>query len=192
MERSGKNRVDDLRTLVARAATGDMAAYAAVVRRFQTAALGWATARLGDHHRAEDAVQEAFVQAYRDLPRLRSPGAFPAWFRRIVLKYCDRQTRRRQVPTVMLDSTLEPPSNALEPGAVADREELLSEVMALVHTLPEHQRLATTLYYVDGRSQKAIAAFMEVPLSTVKKRLRTARRTLKAGLAYLNEEELDP
>ena len=61
-------------------------AYAEIVRRFQDMAAGYAYALLGDFHFAEDAAQEAFLQAYLDLEKLAEPAAFPGWFRRIVFK----------------------------------------------------------------------------------------------------------
>ncbi|NIR02616.1 MAG: RNA polymerase subunit sigma-24, partial [Gemmatimonadales bacterium] len=67
---------------------------------FQDMAVGYAYSILGDFHLAEDAAQEAFVQAYLDLRKLRVPQAFPSWLRRIVFKQCDRFTRRKRVHTV--------------------------------------------------------------------------------------------
>ena len=78
----------DVTTLVAAARAGDLEAYGQLVRCFQDMAYGYAYAVLGDFHLAEDAAQEAFLQAYRDLPDLREPAAFPGWLRRIVLNQC--------------------------------------------------------------------------------------------------------
>ena len=61
---------------------------------------GYAYSLLRDAHLAEDAAQEAFVDAYRHLDDLRTPAAFPGWFRRVVFKHCDRITRGRRVPGV--------------------------------------------------------------------------------------------
>jgi DNA-directed RNA polymerase specialized sigma24 family protein len=65
--------MDDLRSLVIRAQTGYLDAYATIVRQFQDMACGYAYSLLGDFHLAEDAAQEAFVEAYRDLPKLCAP-----------------------------------------------------------------------------------------------------------------------
>src|SRR6185369_14316622 len=54
------------------------------------------TSIVRDYHLAEDAAQEAFVEAYRSLPELREPAAFGAWFRAVIYKYCDRMTRRKR------------------------------------------------------------------------------------------------
>ena len=84
--------MEDLESLIARTRNGDMDAYGQIARRFQDMAYGYAYSILGDFHLAEDAAQEAFLEAHRQLPKLREPSAFPGWFRRIVFKYCDRMT----------------------------------------------------------------------------------------------------
>ena len=85
----------ELTQLVISARAGDHVAYEKIVRRFQDMAVGYGFAVLRDMHLAEDAAQEAFVNAYADLPALQDPAAFPGWFRRIVHKQVDRVRRRR-------------------------------------------------------------------------------------------------
>ena len=80
--------MDDLNRLVTRAQAGDTDAYGELVRRFQDMAYGYAYAIVGDLELAEDAAQEAFIEAYRCLPSLREPFAFPGWLKRIVFKHC--------------------------------------------------------------------------------------------------------
>ena len=86
--------MDDLRNLVLRAREGDAAAFGLLSRLFRPMAERLAVERLGDHHLAEDAAQEALVAAYLELPSLREPAAFRSWLRRLVLKHCDRIRRR--------------------------------------------------------------------------------------------------
>jgi DNA-directed RNA polymerase specialized sigma24 family protein len=86
--------MEELQSLVIRTRSGDLAAYEEIVRRFQDMALGYTYSIPGDFHHAEDAAQEAFIQAYRDLAQLREPAAFPGWFRTIVFRQCDRTARR--------------------------------------------------------------------------------------------------
>ena len=76
--------MEESATLVERSRSGDLDAFEALVRRFQDMACGYAYSILGDFHLAEDAAQEAFVDAYRNLGQLREPRAFPGWFRRVV------------------------------------------------------------------------------------------------------------
>lgn len=156
-----------------------LAAFGEIVRRFQDMAYGCAYAVLGDFHLAEDAAQEAFLVAYRALPRLREPKAFPGWLRRIVLTQCNRMTRRRAVPTTALDAAASAASCEPEPLMVMEQREMKDRVLDAIRALPEPQRMATTLFYINGYPQKEIAKFLEVPVTTVKKRLLTARSRLK-------------
>src|SRR5262245_45675196 len=91
-------------TLVSRARSGDDDAYGALVRRFQDMAVGYAYSMLRDFQLAQDASQEAFLEAYRVLHGLREPAAFPGWLRRIVFKHCDRIRRSAPCATVPLDA----------------------------------------------------------------------------------------
>ena len=101
-KRTGRT-VEELRSLLTLATAGNSEAYDRIVARFRDMAYSYAYAILRDFGLAEDATQEAFLQAFQDLPRLREPGAFPGWLRRIVFKECDRLTRRKRLPTVPLE-----------------------------------------------------------------------------------------
>src|SRR3954464_154852 len=96
--------MSDVAMLVAAARLGDLDAFNAVVRQFQGMAYAVAYDRLGDAHLAEDAAQEAFLEAYFALGNLREPAAFPGWFRRIVVKQGDRLSRRPQPALLPLDT----------------------------------------------------------------------------------------
>jgi len=175
----------DHKTLVKRAQNGDLAAYEAIIKAFQDMAYGYAYSKLGDFHLAQDVAQEAFVQAYRDLGALENPAAFPAWFRRIVLKYCDRATRGRAVPTVPLESVSEVPSN--DPGVhdTVARRETRNQILQAIRSLPEHERAVTTLFYINGYTHEDIAGFLEVPATTVKSRLFSSRKRLKERMVHM-------
>src|SRR5438045_6997413 len=95
--------MESLQAVIVRTRSGDADAYAEIVRRFQDMAVGYSYAILRDFQFAEDAAQEAFFEAYRNLPNLKEPAAFPGWFRRIIYKQCDRIIRRRDVATVPLE-----------------------------------------------------------------------------------------
>jgi RNA polymerase sigma factor (sigma-70 family) len=166
--------VEELKELVTRARAGDREAFGEIVRRFQDMAQGCAYAYLGDFHLAEDAAQEAFLDVYRQLPALRHPEAFTGWFRRIIFKHCDRITREKRLPTVAIDN--------VDAAAPDGEDEMKETVLEAIHALPEHERLTTTLFYINGYSQKEIGEFLEVPVTTVKKRLYDARKKLKEGM----------
>ena len=167
-----------------------LAAFGQIVRRFQDMAYGYAYSILGDPHLAEDAAQEAFIDAYRQLADLRDPDAFPGWFRRIVYKHCDRYTRRKGIPTVPLDAVADPPSGAPGPDEITQEREMKEAVLNAIRALPEDERLVTTLYYINGYSQKEVAQFLEVPTTTVNNRLHASRRRLKERMMEMVEETL--
>jgi len=171
--------VETLDVLVGRTLQGDIEAYAEIVQRFQYMAYGYAYALLGDAHLAEDAAQEAFIEALQNLAKLREADAFPGWLRRIVLKRTDRMLRRRRVRTVDMGQAEALCSRNPTPHEILEEAEMREAVLAAVRALPENERMATTLFYIHGHSQAATAAFLEVPVSTVNNRLHAARTRLQ-------------
>jgi RNA polymerase sigma factor (sigma-70 family) len=174
--------METLCDLVGKAQKGDTEAFGTLVRRFEDMALAVACAVLHDRDLAEDAVQEAFLQVHRDLPTLRELRAFPAWVRRIVAKHCDRLTRRKRVRTVPLEDAGPIAAMQPDPAKTALRLELRDKVLGAVHALPESQRRAATLFYLDGHSEKEVARLLDVPVTTVKKRLHFSREGLRKRL----------
>jgi RNA polymerase sigma factor (sigma-70 family) len=184
--------MDDFRRLVTRAQAGNTDAYGELVRRFQDMAYGYAYTIVGDWELAEDAAQEAFTEAYRCLPNLREPLAFPGWLKRIVFKHCDRLTRG---PHARKLCALEDAVNltACEPGPVEtiESQQRKDAVLAAIRGLPDREREVTMLYYINGYSQAEIAAFLEVPPTTVKSRLHTSRRRIKERMIDMIRETLE-
>ena len=142
--------MQELSLLVLQAQAGDLNAYGQIVHDFQDMAYGYAYSILGDFHQSQDAAQEAFVEAYHCLDNLRSPQAFPGWFRRIVLKRCDRLTRGKHPLTVPLEATAEPATMATEPSQAAQDREMKEAVLRAIRSLPDKERQATTLFYING------------------------------------------
>jgi RNA polymerase sigma factor (sigma-70 family) len=157
-------------------------AFSNLVMRFQDMAFGCALAVLGDAYLAEDAAQEAFVVAWQKLSQLREPAAFGGWLKRIVLSQCNRFTRAQRLTIVPLDAGAATRSNDPGPDRSAERHDLLAKVLQAVKALPENERLVTTLFYVNGYTQADIAEFLEAPVSTVNKRLYSARQRLKQSV----------
>jgi RNA polymerase sigma factor (sigma-70 family) len=182
--------VDSFQQLVTRAQGGDTTAYGELVRRFQDMAYGYAYAILSDFCLAQDAAQEAFIEAYRCLPSLRLPTAFPGWLKRIVFKHCDRLTRGKRLATTPLDAAGDLPTRAPGPADQAEIREMQRAVLRAIGELPTHQREVTALYYIDGYSQNEIATFLEVPTSTVKSRLYASRRQLKERMMDMVRDTL--
>jgi RNA polymerase sigma-70 factor (ECF subfamily) len=140
----------------------------------------YAVARLilRDASLAEDAVQEALVRAWRQLPSLRDPERFDAWLYRLVVRACadqGRQLRRwsNQVRPIVLE-----PSTGDETGAVADREQLERGFQRL---RPE-QRAVVVLHYYSGFTTREIARILGIPEGTARSRLHYATEAMRAAL----------
>jgi len=186
----GLAELSDVSILIQRTREGNLEAFGDLVRRFQDMAHGYAYSILGDFGLAEDAAQEAFLEAYRRISELRSPMAFPSWFRRVVFSQCHRVLRTRSVETVPLEEGMVVAARQKDPAASAAREETRERVLEALRALPEPQRQVTALFYIDGYSQNEIAEFLEVPLTTVKKRLHDSRRKLKERMMDMVESTL--
>lgn len=179
-----------LESLVHRVREGDDDAYEIIVRRFQDMAVGYAYSILRDFQFAEDAAQEAFLEAYRNLDKLRAPAAFPGWFRRIVFKQCDRITRNRSLALIPLDAAEDRAAQQPTQADAVEQREMNDKILAAVDSLPDHERAATTLFYIGGHSQDEVAEFLDVPVTTIKKRLYSARNRLREMLIDLVEDSL--
>ncbi len=145
------------------------------LEQYRDLAWGTALAILGDYHLAEDAVQDAFVEAYRSWDRLERPDARAAWMRAIVRHRCYRLLRQRDMGVGSLpDMALEE-----EPWMAASRNEQRQDLFARVRQLPRPLREVVVLHHLRGCSHKAVADFLDVPTSTVNNRLHRARQLLK-------------
>ena len=182
--------MESLPALVKAAQSGDLEAFAQLVTRFQDMAYALAYAMLGDAQLAEDAAQEAFIEAYLCLPRLREPAAFAGWFRRIVFKQGDRIARRRVRGLARLEDVAETPDVLPEPAALIERQDLQRLVQDAVAALPETHRFVTQLFYLADFSQEEIATVLQLPVTTVKKRLYAARQRLRERLEEAAREYL--
>jgi RNA polymerase sigma factor (sigma-70 family) len=181
---------EELESVVQQAKTGNSEAFGLLVRRFQDMAVGYAFSILHDFHLAEDAAQEAFIQAHQDLWQLRNPHAFPAWLRRLIFKQCDRQTRKGQLETVPLELAAAVPSDEIDPFQAVETQESYYRVQDAIRCLADHERTVVTLFYISQYSHKEISTFLDIPVSTVKKRLHDARRHLKERMVVMVHDSL--
>ena len=185
-----KLRQEELIALVTKAQKGDRSAYSQIVKQFQDLAVGYAYSILRNFLLAEEAAQEAFIEAYLNLSGLQKPAAFPGWLKRIVFKQCNRITRKKRPPLVSLTQTGELVSYRSSPTSIAEQQELQQTVCQAIELLPEGEREVITFFYLGERSQKEISAFLEVPVSTVKNRLFSARKKLKTNFNHMVEDYL--
>jgi RNA polymerase sigma factor (sigma-70 family) len=135
---------------------------------------------LRDEHAAQDAAQEACIEAWRSLPGLRDPDRFDAWMRRLLIRACFRRsrgTRRIGALEIRLTPADEPPVHGTE-RALEVRDQLERGLARL----PAEQRAVIVLvYYLDLPIADAAQA-MGIPLGTAKSRLNRATSALRAAI----------
>ncbi|HEY4391735.1 MAG TPA: sigma-70 family RNA polymerase sigma factor [Paenibacillus sp.] len=161
---------------------GEGAAQEYIVQQFRGMALTVAYEILRDVHLAEDAVQEAFAEAFMNLPKLREQAAFPGWFKVIVERQCYRILRRKQLPIVPIHEVEQIVNEQSSVEALVERREMQKILYSSIAQLSPNMRIAVQLYYFQGYSVQEISDYLSVSVSALKKRLFDARRMLKNSL----------
>ncbi|MFF3256328.1 RNA polymerase sigma factor [Actinacidiphila glaucinigra] len=172
---------DDL--LATRAGEGDEEAFAILVRRHSRPLLTLAFHTLGNLQDAEDAVQDAFISAWRRLPDFRHGSAFRTWMYRITVNRCLNSLRHRPAP-VPLNRVAEPAAPGLRssPARAAEQEALTDALAGALGALEPQQRICWILRELQGLPYAEIAHATGTTEQTVRGRLYRARRTLKEAL----------
>ena len=183
-------------SLVARARTGDLAAFNTLVETHQDAVYGLCLRMLASSHAAEDVTQDVFLAAYRHIDSYRG-GLFRAWLLRIAANACTDELRRRQRrPQTSLDlmtedgSPLDLPDESESPEESVLRGELSRYIQAGLMALPPDQRAVVVLCDVQGLTYEEISEALNASLGTVKSRLSRGRARLRELL--LQQRELLP
>lgn len=133
---------------------------------------------LHDAHDAEDAVQEALIDAWRNLPGLRDPSRWDAWLRRLLLNVCMDEGRHRGRFQATVRLLREEPSEPDGSAQLADREQLERGFRRLK---PEH-RAAVVLHFYLGLPFQDVADTLGIPIGTAKSRVHYATAILRAAL----------
>jgi RNA polymerase sigma-70 factor (ECF subfamily) len=167
------------REVVERARRGDHDAFselaAAAITRLDSAA--WLILR--DPEQAADAVQNALVRAWRDLPTLRDPDRFDAWLRRLLVRACMDEARRLRRHRV--DVELHPifvPSVAGHESVIADRDQV---ERGFIRLDPEMRAVIVLHHYLD-LPLADVAVTLGIPVGTAKSRLHRGMALLRAAL----------
>lgn len=134
---------------------------------------------LGDVQLAEDAVQEALIEAYMNLGSLQEPAAFPGWFRTIVVRQCHRLLRRRRQTLLPLEAAEHVAVSSPGVEEIAERREWTQVLHSSVSELSARLRVPLQLFYFYGYSLQEISVYLGIPAGTLKKRLYDGRRKLK-------------
>jgi RNA polymerase sigma-70 factor (ECF subfamily) len=167
------------RGLVELAARGDRAAYVDLVRPRTNRLFAIAQRILRDVDRAEDAVQDALVIAWRDLRGLRDPDRFDAWLRKLLINVCLAEaTRERRRVANLRVLPVDGPAGPDQLLSVADRDLLERGFRRLT---PE-QRAILVLHHYVGYAPSEIAETLGIPAGTARSRLHHAHRAMRAAL----------
>lgn len=166
---------------VRRVLAGDVEAYRFLVERYRLEFGRLAEALVGDPDAAADALQEAFISAYRSLGRCREPDRFRRWFYRIVVNHCHDARRRRLAVSLegVEVSARETADGGLEEDELACRLE-----RALGELTPE-QREVFVMKEIEDRSYAEIAELLETSVDALRMRVHRARDVLKRLLEDL-------
>ncbi|MFC4012893.1 RNA polymerase sigma factor SigM [Nonomuraea purpurea] len=164
---------------------GDPHAFSEIVKRHRDRMWAVALRTLGDPDEAADAVQDAFVSAYRKAATFRGEAAVTTWLHRIVVNACLDRMRRKSVRPVADDELIEAAERDTPlPDQTVERE-VSMEVSAALKLLPNDQRAALVLVDMMGYSVEDAAQVLQVPSGTVKSRCARGRAKLAPILSHL-------
>jgi RNA polymerase sigma-70 factor (ECF subfamily) len=183
--------------LVQRAREGDRDAFRVLVERHQRASFALAMGMLRHEADARDALQEAFLKAFRNLGHFHGDAAFSTWLYRIVTNACIDRRRRRKVTVEADDATIgavdSSPTLAVvprNPQRELERARLGERIQEALAKLPDYHRDTVVLREIEGLSYAEIAEATGVSIGTVMSRLFHARQKLQAALADMVEGDL--
>ena len=185
---------DEARTdaqLLAAHVAGDKNAFGELVYRHRDRLWSVALRTTSDPEEAADALQDAFLSAFRRADQFRGEAAVTTWLHRIVVNAClDRLRRRTSRPAVPLPDDLG--QTLADPGDQMSRRDTQLVIAAALANLPPDQRAAIVLVDVEGRSVQETAELLGCPTGTVKSRCSRGRARLAEELAFLrNRKEPD-
>lgn len=165
--------------LIDRARAGDRSAFGVLLRRHDDRMRGLAYRLLADRDAMDDALQEAYVKAYRALDRFRVGSSFGTWLYRITYNACIDELRRRKRAPVAAEEPDDPVSARPGPERVVSAAEAVRAALA---DLPESQRITVVLVDGEGFDHQEVASILGVAPGTVASRLHRARAALRKTL----------
>lgn len=191
----GEQKVDQ--ALVERVQRGDKAAFDLLMRKYQHKIIKLISRYVRDQSEVQDVAQEAFIKAYRALPRFRGESAFYTWMYRIAINTAKNYlvAQGRRLPNVDVDAQeaeqFEGADGLKEyatPERLLLRDEVETTIFSAIDQLPEDLRTAITLREIEGLSYEEIAVAMECPVGTVRSRIFRAREAIDKKLRPLVED----
>ena len=185
---------DTDKELVRRIKKGDKQAFDLLFSRYQHKILNLVSRYLRDQQDVEDVTQEAFIKAFRALPRFRGESAFYTWLYRIAINTAKNHlvARSRRPPGVDVDvddaefmDGTDVLRDSESPEAALSRDQLAKVINATLSELPDDLRSAVTLREFDGLTYEQIAEIMDCPVGTVRSRIFRAREAIDQRIAPL-------
>lgn len=167
--------------LIARAQSGDAAAYGDLVRRYQDLAFRTAWVILRHEQDAQDATQTAFLKAWQALPHFHRHEPFRPWLLRIVANEAKnrRDSRWRWFRTHVFDARMPELSDGDDLDVLVSRSETSFELLAAISRLAEQDQRILLLRYALDLSEAELAVTLGIPRGTVKSRLHRALNRLR-------------
>ncbi len=184
--------------LVERVQRGDKHAFDLLVAKYQQRIINLVGRFVRNPNDAMDVTQEAFLKAYRALPKFRGDSAFYTWMYRIAVNtaknYLAVQSRRPLEADQDYDEIEQIDSSGVlrdqaTPEHMLLRDEIQDTVVRAIEELPEDLRTAITLREIEGLSYEDIAEVMECPIGTVRSRIFRAREAIDKQLKPLVTDE---
>lgn len=179
----------DEHDILERIRAGDLNAVNDIFREYRTRIYRICLLYTANAEDAKDALQEAFLRAYRSIGRFRGDSSFSTWLTRIAINIC-LNLRRSHRSSERLESDRQdlvehhlPPSRPQNPECALNMKELRERIMVLVRKLPPRERMAFVLKHFEQLKIREIGALMNISDGTVKSFLHRAVVTLRAGLA---------
>jgi len=157
---------------------GDQEAFTQIVETYQNPVYNLCYRMLGTSQAAEDAAQETFWRAFKNLDRYDQKRPFPTWLLSIAAHYCIDQQRRKRLPSIDLDEIIEYSAEdpAPNPESVAIHSEFSEDVQRQMIHLSEGDRVVLVLRYWHELSEDEICETLNISKSAVKSRLHRARQ----------------
>jgi RNA polymerase sigma-70 factor (ECF subfamily) len=165
--------------LVELARSGDRLAFDELLRRHDSRMRGLAYRLMADRHRMDDALQEAYLKAYKALPRFRAGSDFGTWLYRITYNACIDELRKRKRSPLATADQIDPESSSPGPERVVSAAETVRGALA---ELPVDQRVTVVLVDGEGFDHREAAKILGVAPGTVASRLHRARAALRRVL----------
>ncbi len=161
---------------------GDTQRFAELVGRYQAGLYRYAVSMVLDHDVAADMVQDAFIRVYTSLASCRDRTRFRAWLFRTLRNRCLdhlKEPRRRHVPLEEAASVVDA---AAGPGETVEHRRVRTEILGALAQLPDVQREAFVMHYVEGEPYARMAERLDASVSALKMRVMRAREALAALL----------